>query len=70
MQAILLWQLSTVAGTNVALARPMIVVIGLATAVCGLIAWRFIFPVPALFSVVLVACLGAAYYAARSAVTG
>jgi len=65
MQAILLWQLATLARTNAPGVRPMIAVIALAVAVCGVIAWRFIFPIPALFSLVLVASLAAAYYTAR-----
>lgn len=61
MQAILLWQLATLARTDALGVRPMIAVIGLATAASGIIAWRFIFPVPALFSLVLVATLAVAY---------
>ena len=65
MQAVLLWQLATLARTNAASVRPMIAVIGLATALGGVIAWRFIFPVPALFSLVLVGSLAVAYAKAR-----
>jgi len=36
-------------------------VITLAVAACGLIAWYFLFPVPALFSLVQIASLAAAY---------
>jgi hypothetical protein len=43
----------------------MIGVIALATLTGGVIAWRFIFPVPALFSLVLVGSLAAAYGTAR-----
>jgi hypothetical protein len=63
MLTLLLWQLATVAHTNFRLAKPMIVVIGLAMAANGIIAWQFIFPVPALLSAVLVACLAVAYFA-------
>ena len=65
MQTILLWQLATLARTNSLGVRPMIAVIALATVVSGVIAWRFIFPVPALFSLVLAASLVAAYVVAR-----
>lgn len=65
MQTILLWQMASVAGTSVSLVRPMILVIALATLGSGLIAWRLILPVPALFSVVLLALLLAAYLAKR-----
>jgi hypothetical protein len=64
MLAILLWQLATLARTNAASVRPMIAVITLAVAACGVIAWRFILPVPALFCLVQMASLAAAYVAA------
>ena len=50
MQAILLWQLATLARTDALSVRPMIAVIGLATAASGVISWRLIFPLPVLFS--------------------
>lgn len=65
MLAILLWQLATLARANAASVRPMIAVITLAVAACGVIAWRFILPVPALFCLVQMASLAAAYVAAR-----
>ena len=68
MQAVLLWQLATLARTDPLRARPMITVIALAVAVCGIIAYRFIFPMPALFSLVLVASLAAAYAVARASI--
>ena len=65
MQTVLLWQMASLARVNTAGVRPMIAVIALATLVSGLIAWRFIFPVPALFSGVLLAVLATAYVVAR-----
>jgi hypothetical protein len=67
MQTVLLWQLARLAGTNSAAVRPMIVVFALATLASGVIAWRFIFPVPALFSVALLIVLAVAYVAASPA---
>jgi hypothetical protein len=61
MQTVLLWQLGSLARTRRAEVRPLIAVIALATLGTGIIAWRFILPVPALFSAVLFACLAAAY---------
>jgi len=66
MQTVLLWQMASLARTNVAQVRPMIAVIALATLASGLIAWRFIFPVPALFSGMLLITLVAAYVAAQT----
>ena len=65
MQTVLLWQLASLARANPASVRPMIAVIALATVANGVIAWRFIFPVPALFSIALVILLAAVYFVAR-----
>jgi hypothetical protein len=65
MQTILLWQLASLARTDPARLRPMIAVIALATVASGVIAWRFIFPLPAVFSGVLALALALAYVAAR-----
>lgn len=64
METILLWQLASLAQTDPARLRPMIAVIALATVAAGVIAWRFIFPVPAVFSGVLALALTLAYVAA------
>lgn len=65
MQSVLLWQMASLARTNAAGVRPMIAVIALATIATGVIAWRFIMPLPALFSIALVIVLAAAYFAPR-----
>jgi hypothetical protein len=65
LQTILLWQLAALAQPDPARVRPMIAVFVLATLASGVISWRFIFPVPALFSGALVAVLAAAYSVAR-----
>lgn len=66
METILLWQLASLAKTEPARLRPIIAVIALATVGSGIIAWRFILPIPALFSVVLAIPLVLAYLTARS----
>jgi hypothetical protein len=65
LQAALLWQLASLADNQAALVRPMIAVFAVATLATGLIAWRFIFPLPALFSAALFITLAAAYGVAR-----
>ncbi|HEY1302090.1 MAG TPA: hypothetical protein VGF24_00985 [Vicinamibacterales bacterium] len=65
LQTVLLWQLAGLAQPDPARYRPMIAAFALATLGGGVIAWRFIFPVPALFSAVLAIVLGAAYWVAR-----
>jgi hypothetical protein len=65
MQTILLWQLASLARTEPARLRPILAVIAIATVASGVIAWRFIFPVPAVFSGVLAIALALACVAAR-----
>lgn len=65
MQTVLLWQMASLARTNPASVRPMIVVIALAALANSAIAWYFIVPVPALFSGALVIALAGAYIAER-----
>jgi hypothetical protein len=65
MLAILLWQLAALARTNAPGVRPMIAVIILAVAASSVIAWQFILPVPALFSLVQLASLAVAFVVAR-----
>ena len=65
MQSVLLWQLASLARTNAASVRPLIAVFALATAASAVIAWRMIFPLPALFAVVLAGCLAVAFAVAR-----
>ena len=65
LQTIVLWQLASLARTDAAGVRPMIAVFTLATVASGIIAWRFIFPLPALFSAALVIPLVAAYVLAH-----
>jgi hypothetical protein len=64
LQSVLLWILSNLARTHAEIARPMIAAFAVAAVMSGLIAWRYIFPVPALFSLVLCAALVMAFVAA------
>lgn len=61
LQAVLLWQLAYLARADSTRARPVIAAFALATLASGMIAWFFILPVPALFSLVLLIVLVAAY---------
>ncbi|MES1189651.1 MAG: hypothetical protein ABUS47_01105 [Steroidobacter sp.] len=63
LQTALLWHMSVVAKTNPEAVRPMVAWFALATVVSGVIAWRFIFVVPALFSVALLTPLVLALFA-------
>jgi hypothetical protein len=61
LQSVLLWQLASLARTDAARLRPMIAAFAIASLASGIIAWLFIFPVPALFSAALLIVLVAAY---------
>jgi len=65
LQTVLLWQLASLARADPTRVRPMIAVFSLATLATGVIAWRFIFPIPALFSSALLIVLLAAYVVAH-----
>jgi hypothetical protein len=65
LQSALLWQMASLARTEATELRPMIAMFALAALASGVIAWRFIFPVPALFSGVLLIVLAAACVMAR-----
>ena len=66
MEAILLWLLAGLARSDAALVRPMVSVIALSAVAGAILSWRFLFPVPALFSLVLVVCLAMALVASRA----
>jgi len=65
MLAVLLWQLASLARTKAMAVKPMIAVIAIAMAATGVIAWQLLFPLPALFSLVLVASLVVAFTTTR-----
>jgi hypothetical protein len=65
LQCVLLWQMASLARSEPWRMRPMIAAFALATLAGGAIAWFFIFPIPAVFSGVLLIVLVAAYVTAR-----
>jgi len=65
LQSVLLWILGDVARTNASLARPMIAAFVVAVALTGVVAWRYILPVPAFFSLALCTALVSAFITAR-----
>ena len=58
LQAVLLWQLASIARTDRRLARPMVWSFFLASIAIGVLTWVFIFPTPVYFDAALTACLG------------
>jgi hypothetical protein len=67
LQTVLLWQLASLARTNLAQARAMILPFALAALATGILAWRLIDPIPAAFSAALLVALLFAWFAERSA---
>jgi hypothetical protein len=65
LQSVLLWILGDAARTNASFVRPMIAAFVVAAAVTGVIAWRYILPLPAFFSLALCATLVLAFITAR-----
>src|SRR3954469_6981981 len=63
LQTILLWQLASLAKSDAARLRPMIAAFAVAAAANGLVAWRFILAVPALFALALFIALVLAFAA-------
>ncbi len=64
LQAVLLWLLAGLAKTHPDRVRPFIAAMFVASIFGVVITWKFIFPIPAAFSLVLTAVLGLAYYLA------
>ena len=65
LQSALLWMLGNMARTHAPLVRPMIAAFVVAVALTGVIAWRYILPVPAFFSLALCITLVMAYITAH-----
>jgi len=65
LQAVVLWQLAGIARTEPLRVRGIVASFALAGVAVGILSWRFIFPVPVVFSAVLVVCLAIAFFMAR-----
>ncbi len=65
LQAVLLWQLASLARNDAARFRPLIAAFVVASFAGGVLTWMYIFPVPVAFSAVLTACLAVALFLAR-----
>ena len=66
LQAILVWQLASLASVDSRRARPLVATLSLGSLIGTFVVWRFIFVVPALFSLACAACLIIAYALTRS----
>ena len=64
LQAVVLWQMASLARSGAARLRPMIASFAIAAAATALVSWRYILPPPALFGAVLFVVLVLAWVAA------
>jgi hypothetical protein len=62
LQAVLLWQFASVARVDPGLVRPFVATLSVAHLVGTVVVWKFIFPIPALFSLACTVCLIAAFF--------
>ena len=62
LQAVVLWQIATIAKTNARAVRPIIASFAVASAASAVLTWEFIFPVPAVFLIPIVGALGLAWF--------
>jgi hypothetical protein len=67
VQAILVWQLASLARVDPHQTSRLVATFSLGNVIGTLVVWRFIFPVPALFSLACAACLSIAYVLSWSA---
>jgi hypothetical protein len=67
VEGILFWQLATIAKTNAAPIRPIIMLFCLNFIVTTAIAWKYFFIAPAVTEILIAAFLAAAYFAASPA---
>ncbi len=65
MQAVLLWQLASVAKADRIQAQPLIWTLFIASIATGALTWKFLFPMPVYFCAVVTACLGLALITSR-----
>jgi hypothetical protein len=62
LQAVVLWQLASIAKTDAFRIRPLIGAFMLASIASAVLAWRFFFVVPIVCSIAIAVCLGLAFY--------
>lgn len=63
-QAVVLWQLASLARTDANRLRPLIGTFFVASVASAFLSWRYVFLVPVVSFLVIAVCLGLAFYAA------
>lgn len=67
IQAVLFWQLGTLAKSNAAGIKPILVLFSLGYVAMTVVAWRYFFIGPAITELIIAGCLAAAFFTAGSA---
>jgi hypothetical protein len=67
IQAVLFWQLGTLAKSNAAGIKPILVLFSLGYMAMTVVAWRYFFIGPAITELIIAGCLAAAFFTAGSA---
>ncbi len=66
VQALLFWQLATMAQTNAALTRPIVVLFFFGYLAMTVVAWRYFFIGPAITELIIAACFAAAFFTTKA----
>jgi hypothetical protein len=65
VQAVALWQLASLAKSEAVRFRPILASFFVAFVFNAVVAWKYFFPVPAVFAAAIATCLGLAFLAAK-----
>lgn len=65
LQAVVLWQLATLAKTNAGAIRPIVASFALASIGMTILSWRFLFPIPTVSGLVVTLSLAIAWFIGR-----
>jgi hypothetical protein len=68
-QAVLLWQLATLAKTDAARLRPIIAVFCVSLVINAILGWMYFFPIPVVMAVLIAICLALAFVSAKKSNT-
>jgi|SRR5215471_15109326 len=67
VQAVVLWQLASTAKSDAGRLRPVLASFFVAFLFNAIVAWKYFFPLPAIFAAAIALCLGLAFLVARRA---
>ena len=66
LQAVVLWQLSSVANDDAGQLRPIIAAFFVSFALNALLVWKYFFAIPLIMAIAIAGCLALAFVSARS----